>query len=302
MRTQMAVNDFILSRKALKLSPRTVDWYNHKLSAFARAYQELPETPYQVEEFLTGINGEHNAHGYYRALKAFYRFLRKRYQITNPLDLVAMGRPRKTDKPTLEPDQLFGILHAATRLRDRAILTLLMDTGMRASELAGLKKQHILTEEVKVFGKTGWRNVPISDDSRRLLITLISQNGNDDYVFHGERGPLGRRGVYRIVREYMSKAGIDKPKLGPHRIRHAFAKNYLMNGGDLHSLKEIMGHASITTTEEYLKYANREIIRKHHQFTPLRSAYAAAQGSMFIDGAGVLDEAEAILTQKGGEK
>ena len=302
MKTQAAIQFFIQSRQALKLRTSTIGWYNAKLSHFTRSYPELPEDPDAIEKFLITIPGEQNAHGYYRALKAFYRFLKKRYQVTNPIDLVILKDPsnRKIDKPTLEAGQLFKILQATKNLRDRAILTLLIDTGMRAGELAGLKKQHILSQEVKVFGKTDWRNIPISEETRRLLLVLISQNGKDDYVFHGERGPLGRRGVYRIVSRYMSQAGIDKPKLGPHRIRHSFAKNFLLNGGDLYSLMIIMGHSSITTTEDYLRYADKDTIMKHNQFTPLRSTQAAAQVSMFTENNPVIKEAEAILANKGG--
>lgn len=295
MKTLAAIQLFIQSRQALKLSTATIEWYNAKLAHFALSYPKLPKTPDAIDKFLTTIPGEQNAHGYYRALKAFYRFLKKRYQVINPIDLVILKDPnnRKTDKPTLEVNQLFSILQAAKTLRDRAILTLLIDTGMRAGELASLKRQYILPQEVKVFGKTGWRNIPISEETRRLLLVLISQDGKDEYVFHGERGPLGRDGVYRVVSRYMSQVGIDKPKLGPHRIRHAFAKNFLMNGGDLYSLMKIMGHSSITTTEEYLRYTNRDTIMKHNQFTPLRSVLAAAQASMFT--APVIKEAEAIL-------
>jgi len=295
VKTTAAIQSFLQSRKALKLSPITIEWYGHRLSSFAHLYPELPKEPCQIEEFLAGIKGEENAHSYYRALKAFYRFLKKRYQLPNPIELVELRRPKHTDKPTLEPDQLFALLHAVpnSNLRDKALLTLLVDTGMRASELASLKKQHILSEQVKVLGKTGWRNIPISEETKRLLLSLISQNGRGDYLFHGERGPLKRYGVHRVVGKYMKKAGIQGPKQGPHRIRHGFAKTFLMNGGDLRSLQEIMGHASITTTEEYLKYADREIIRKHHMFTPLRTAHAAAQDSLWKDE--VIKEAEEIL-------
>ena len=297
MKTLAAIQLFIQSRRALKLRPPTIDWYNSKLSHFARRYPELPEDAGQIEEFLTSIPGEHNAHGYYRTLKALYRFLQRRCQVPNPIEQIELGRPRNTDKPTLEPGQLFQLLYLVSNLRDRALLTLLVDSGIRATELAGLKSQHILTEEVKVFGKSGWRTVPISEETRRLLLTLVAQNGKDEYVFHGERGPLRRGGVYRVVSKYMVAAGIEKPKLGPHRIRHAFAKTYLMNGGDLRSLQEIMGHANISTTEEYLKYANKEAIRKHHMFTPLLAVRAAAQESLFAPRA--VKEAEEILIKKG---
>lgn len=92
--------------------------------------------------------------------------------------------------------------------------------------------------------------------------------------------------------------GIEGPKQGPHRCRHAFAKTYLMNGGDLRSLQQIMGHSSIATTEEYLKYANKEAIRKHHMFTPLLAVRAAAQSS-FLTGepSQAVEEAEKILEE-----
>lgn len=296
MKTLAAIQLFIRSRQALKRRATTILWYSAVLSRFARRYPELPEDPTIIEEFLISIPGEYNAHGYYRALKAFYRFLKKRYNLPNPVEQVELRRPSTNDKPTLEPDQLFRLLSQPSSLRDRAILTLLVDTGIRASELAGLRRQHILTEEIKVLGKKNWRNVPLSEETKRLLLALIAQNGKDDFVFHGERGPLGRHGVYRIVRKYMEKAGIEKPKLGSHRIRHGFAKTYLMNGGDLRSLQEILGHANISTTEEYLKYANKDAIRKHHMFTPLLAARAAAQGSFFAPQA--VREAEAILERR----
>lgn len=301
MKTLAAVQSFLQSREALKRTPRTIEWYRFKLHSFAYSYPKLPKKPRQIDEFLAGIKGEENTHGHYRALKAFYRFLKKRYHLPNPVEFIEMRCPTRTDKPTLEPDELFKLLSSAETFRDRTLLTLLIDTGIRASELAGLKKCNILTEEVKVLGKTGWRNVPISEETRRMLLTLVSQNGKDDYVFHGQRGPLSRRGVYRVVSRHMEKVGIEKPKHGPHRIRHGFAKTYLMNGGDTSSLQQIMGHSSISTTEEYLKYANKDSIRKHHMFTPLLAAHAAAQQS-FRDTDQVVKEAEAILAQKGGGK
>ena len=123
-----------------------------------------------------------------------------------------------------------------------------------------------------------------------------SQDGSDEYLFHGQRGPLTRRGIYRIVRRYMSKAGIGGPKLGGHRLRHAFGKNYIVNGGDLRSLQEIMGHASITTTQKYATLNLTDTVEKHHRFTPLRAAHAAAQESFFK--VEVVKEAEAILEGK----
>ena len=85
----------------------------------------------------------------------------------------------------------------------------------------------------------------------------------------GQKGPLTRFGIYRIVREHMEKAGIKGPKLGPHRIRHAFGKTFLAEGGDLRSLQEIMGHTSMKPLEVYLRtVAADDAIEVHRQVRP----------------------------------
>jgi integrase/recombinase XerD len=160
--------------------------------------------------------------------------------------------------------------------------------------LCSLRKRDIGEDTITVTGKTGQREIPISEETRRRLDELAANIRPDDHIFRGRKGNLKRTKVYDIVHKYMILAGINGPKLGPHRIRHAFGKGYLMAGGDLRSLQMIMGHASIKTTEIYTTLTTGDIVNKHHQFNLLRSARAAAQGS-FLDKSGVLKEAEAIL-------
>ncbi|GAH82748.1 unnamed protein product, partial [marine sediment metagenome] len=76
-----------------------------------------------------------------------------------------------------------------------------------------------------------------------------------------------------------------------------FGKGYLVNGGDIRSLQQIMGHANISTTEKYASLNLNDVVIKHHKFTPLRAAHAAAQESLF-DTSTVVREAEAILKEK----
>jgi len=206
----------------------------------------------------------------------------------------AINPPRrsKTRMATLEAHELMMLLHSAQDPRDRAILTLMMDNGVRAGEVCSLLKHNIKQETVLVCGKTGWREAPISDETRHLLLQ-VAATSPDEHVFHGHKGPLTRFGIYRIVREHMEKAGIRGPKLGSHRIRHAFGKNYLMEGGDLRSLQEIMGHTDIKTTQKYAALNLTDIINKHRKFSPLKAAHAAAQESLFMPE--VLKEAEEIL-------
>jgi hypothetical protein len=91
----------------------------------------------------------------------------------------------------------------------------------------------------------------------------------------------------------MERAGIKGPKLGSHRIRHGFGKNFLVQGGDLRSLQEIMGHTDIKTTQKYATLNLTDIIKKHRKFSPLKAVHAAEQESLITPE--VLKQAEEIL-------
>lgn len=190
------------------------------------------------------------------------------------------------------------LINATSSLRDKALVTLSADTGARLGEIASLRRQDTGEHSIRVNGKSGEREIPISDETRRLLLALTSADGDSEYVFiTPKRRPLSRYGIYFMIRSLMRKAGIQGPKLGSHRIRHAFGKGYLVNGGDLRSLQEILGHANISTTQKYASLNLSDTIVKHHKFTPLRAAHAAAQKS-FFDKDIALKEAEAILAEK----
>ena len=299
MKAQQAINIFLNSRRARNLSPLTIQWYRNKLLPFAHVCPELPIDPGPIEEFLANIKGApETKHAHFRALRAFFGHVSERYEIPNPMLKVSPPRCPKKVMATLEPDQVMRLLSSASELRDRAILTLLIDTGMRSGELVSLRKQDIGVDTVRVRGKCGEREIPISDETRRLLLAVITNDSKDEYVFHGHKGVLTRHGVYRIVRTHMTKAGIQGPKCGGHRIRHAFGKGFLVSGGDLRSLQQIMGHSSLTTTEKYASLTLNDLVTKHRQFTPLRAAHAAAQES-FFNTEKALKEAEDILAGKG---
>ncbi len=298
MRTELALREFLASRIAANLSPATIEWYKDRLLPFAKSCFNLPRRPEPVEQFLATVQGSPETRwDCYRALKTFFRFMSSRHRIPNPMDAINPPRRPKTLMPTLEANELMRLLQSAQEPRDRAILTLMMDNGVRASEVCSLLKHNIKQETVVVQGKTGWREVPISEETRRFLLQIATISP-DDHVFYGHKGPITRNLIYAIVRRHMEKADIKGPKLGPHRIRHAFGKNYLMDGGDLRSLQLIMGHADIKTTEKYSTLNLTDIIKKHRKFSPLRAAHAAAQES-FFDTDLALKEAEAIL-KKGG--
>jgi len=302
MKSVAAVQSFLYNRRSLNRRPATIKWYERNLRRFIDFSEELPTEPEPLEQFLSEVvpdEKEQTRHGHYRTLKALYRFTCRRRRLPNPMDLIDPPARHKKIKPTLTARELMMLLSKPPGERDTALLTFLIDSACRAGEAASLRKQNIYEGYVMVDGKTGQRFAFISEETRRLLLNLVaSNNGGSDHVFLGQRGPLSTSGIYRIVSKHLKVANIPPPKMGPHRLRHAFGKNYILNGGDTRSLQEIMGHENISVTEEYVELSREEVQAKHHRFTPLRSAHAATQGSMFPDDATrqALEEAEKILT------
>jgi integrase/recombinase XerD len=291
--TWEAIEKFLAHCQARNLKAITIAWYSDKLRAFASSYPKLPLKPEPIESFLAGIKGsDHTKHAYYRSLKAFYNFVTQRGRKPNPMAKVSAPRRQNKVMATVEAYELPLLLNAATSARDKALLTLLVDTGARATEVATLRRQAIKADYICVAGKSGERIIPISEETHRLLICLADPAR--EYVFVGERGPITRYGVYRTVRSCMMKAGITGKKLGPHRLRHTFGRFYLVAGGDTRSLQTIMGHKNLSTTERYASLAQAEISMKHHRFSPLITAHAAAQASLFEPDHS-LKEVEAII-------
>jgi len=298
VRTQTAIKDFLHSCLARNLSSVTISWYQRILGKFARSCTGLPQEPGAIEHFLASIEGTpETKHAYFRALRSFFSFISVRNDTPNPMDKVMAPRRPKKIMATLEADELMRLLASAKEERARVLLTLLIDTGLRTGEVAGLRRQDIKPDWVHVCGKSGEREVPISEETYRLLVSLLAQHPQSEHVFQGPKGPLTRHGIYSIVHDHMLKAGISGPKLGAHRLRHAFGKNYLVAGGDLRSLQEIMGHVNISTTQQYAALNLSDTIVKHRQFTPLKLAHSAAQGMLLKDEA--VKEAEQIVKEAG---
>jgi len=275
MKTRAAVQEFILSRKAMGLSPRTIAWYRWLLEAFSRMNPELPQDPGTIEQFLGALNAsDETRHGYFRALRAFYRWLCRRRQLANPMGDIGAPRRRKKTPWSLTTAELGWLLACPLSPRDRALICLLIDTGIRIAEALGLVRDDILEETIIVLGKTGQREVPLSPETRAQLMDLQHAAGR---IFTGQRGRLTESGAYRIVRLAFRSAGITARKWGPHTLRHTFGRQYIMAGGDLVSLQRILGHSDIKTTRIYAELDLRDVTAQHHRFTPLKMALAGAQ-------------------------
>ena len=268
MESEQAVKTFIARCRAKRLSERTITWYQWILGQFSRRFPELLTKPEEIEAYLAEVKGgDETVHGYYRALRALYNFLERRQGAPNPMRMVEAPRRKRKQPRVLDVPEQAMVLALAWCQRDRAILTLLLDTGIRVGELASLRAWDIRSESIVVRGKTGEREVPISEELPALLEGL----GDGYHVFIGAKGPLTHWGLRRIVRKYLKAAGLQGNKLGPHTLRHTSATQYIENGGDPFSLQEILGHSTLEMVRRYVQMAKEKVKRQHAQYSALRS-------------------------------
>lgn len=160
--------------------------------------------------------------------------------------------------------------------RDYAIMVVLLDTGIRVDEWASITREGLSASSIRVSGKTGDRVVPILPH----VYDLVSRQGDARGLWKsrgGHRGYLGTWGLKTVVRRWMRRAGFKPPKIGPHTLRHTFGTQYMLNGGDVFSLRLIVGHSKIETTMLYAEMSDRLVAEQHRKFSPM--ARLAAQQS-----------------------
>ena len=202
-----------------------------------------------------------------KCLRTFFSWCGRRYQLPNPcIGLEPIIRRRLLPR-VLSRREVERLMAAALTERDRALLLVILDCGLRVGEVAGLMRNHIRDGWLVVDGKVGTRRVPVSDD----LGDRLAGMGSDDHIWTGQRGPLSRTGVVQAYKRMFGRAGITGPKAGPHTLRHTFATMYLRAGGGVRQLQDILGHSKIETTMIYVHLAGRDVQADHSRYSPART-------------------------------
>lgn len=224
------------------------------------------------------------------ALRAFLKFcIKNDWEVMAP-EKIDLAKIPERIVSFLSRDELERLFEAIdidkiSGLRNRAILEMLYSTGLRVSELVNLNRQHVDLErgEFAIRGKGGKvRIVFLSDRAKEWLTEYLdSRDDNFDPVFlnHGrtrnkEKDDPDFKGEYRRLTEYTIQemvrntayaAGITK-HVTPHTLRHSFATELLLNGADIRSVQEMLGHSSITTTQIYTHITNKKLREVHEKF------------------------------------
>jgi len=220
----------------------------------------------------------------FSCLKVFYRFLMQEGLCqVNPMEWLNSPKLGRKLPVVLTQEEVGRLLAGPDEslpygVRDRALLEFLYATGVRVSELVGLKLSHLFLEVdlVRVWGKgSKERLVPIGRKAEEALWEylqdarpLLARGSSGDYLFLNRRGGhLSRMGVWKILRGYVRKVGIGK-RVSPHTLRHSFATHLLEGGADLRAVQEMLGHADISTTQIYTHLDTHYLLEVHRTFHP----------------------------------
>ena len=217
------------------------------------------------------------------AMKSFYKFmLRKGYADKNPMQSITMGKLPKRLPHYLDPDEIVRVIEAPdlskeAGLRDRVILEILYGSGLRVSELVGLKTGDAQTSEgwVRVYGKGGRQRIaPLSSHSAGYLKQYMAltegkrkEKGTESVFLNLRGGALSDRAVRDIVHKYCRLAGA-KEILSPHGFRHSFATHLLDGGADLRVVQELLGHKRISSTQIYTHVSRTKLKKVYHMAHP----------------------------------
>ncbi len=272
------------------LSDNTIAAYRRDLNKFSffvkeRDISDVDEISAQtVSEYFNNLRKSETASSSaarnLSSIKGFFKFLAaNNYVHKDPTEKLTSMRVERKLPETLSVAEVEKILQQPDTsvklgIRDRALLELLYSSGLRVSELTGLKISDIFFDEevLRIFGKgSKERIVPFGSSAKKHLLEYLknsrpllekkSKSGN--FVFLNSRGgKLSRMSVWQIVNKYVKQAGIKKD-VHPHTFRHSFATHLIEGGADLRAVQEMLGHADISTTQIYT-HIDRNFIRQEY--------------------------------------
>jgi len=309
-----AVDDYLLDHEGGNHSAKTLEWHRTALGLMRTYFEKERGITLVGEVEAADINAwfahmrkspgghgkpraERTIQTYARSARAFFHWLVRRQTIvSNPFDRVVFPKVGKPLIHTIDAEEFERLLLACAppnetgpiaeraAVRNRAILWVLYDTGIRVSELCGLRladfdrRHSILT----VTGKgSKERRIALGNNCLRNLLYYLDKHRPDeeelaewgsageDHLFLSEtRLPLTKNGVTLLFKRIRERAGITGKRISPHILRHSFAIRYLVLGNDPFSLQELLGHEDMTTVKNYMHMNDETIQSQKRKYSP----------------------------------
>jgi site-specific recombinase XerD len=298
--------DWILDCKFRGHSPRTLEFRHHVIIKFAWFLEREGFTHSSlsaVKAYLAYVQVGHlepkgrwdnphlkkpvasaTVHRHYRELRTWISWLvREGYLTVSPMERMMPPVIKSHQVQPFTDQHIADLLRASSASlhpkRDTAILLMLLDTGVRASELCSLKRKDIDFQgpfaQCSIMGKGGKRRTVYLGRaaSKALWQHLREQPTDTDWVFTADRGkragePLTRTGLLRLMHRLGKVAGIQSVRCSPHTFRHTFAVSVLRNGGNTFSLQQMLRHTSLAMTQRYVALAQADLENQARQFSP----------------------------------
>jgi len=274
------------------LAKNTIESYSRDLARYFDFLEKnslLPLKASQIDimDYVSSLAGSLSSRSIARnlsSLKVFYRFLVSDGKIeTNPARLISNPKLPRRLPGVLSGEEVERLLAApdaqtSRGLRDRAMLELLYASGLRVSELVGLRIASINLEAgwVRTLGKgSKERMVPIGSKAQQCIKEYLAysrpnllKKRSSSYLFVTSRAkPMSRQAFWKIIKRFSRLAGIRK-EISPHSLRHSFASHLLEHGADLRSVQIMLGHADISTTQIYAHVARERLKQIHEKYHP----------------------------------
>ncbi len=273
------------------LSRNTLESYRSDLNQFslwlARREKTLLEADHVLLLAFLSEQSKMKASTTSRELSSFRRFFqfavsRGRMEKDPTLNVespkLSRGLPKSISETDVERLLEAPETASSNGLRDRAMLELLYASGLRVSELVGLRIPHLSLDMgiVRITGKGGKeRLVPMGEEAMEWITryirdsrTALLKGRKSDHLFVTSRGTsMTRQAFWHLIRKHARRAGISKP-LSPHTLRHAFATHLLNHGADLRVVQVLLGHSAISTTQIYTHVARERLKSLHEKHHP----------------------------------
>lgn len=271
---------FIDERLALGASPLTIKTYKDRCGQFVGWLvgnnQELTRATIitYVAELVKGGRSQITVRGYVQTISAFCNWMVELgYIPLNPAKKIKVKVPARKP-PSYSRDQIIALLAACESLRDRAVIITLLDTGLRAAELCSMRWPDTNAREFSIIGKGNKeRKVYIGEFTRSMIRAYVQfERGQQDGWLWLSRvkEPIGPKGIHTAIQRIADRAGIraDIRRI-VHSFRATFAKSYSVGGGDLESLRELLGHSTLAMAAHYAQLNDNELHAKKIDIDPL---------------------------------
>ena len=321
------ISEYQIELVALGRSPKTISWYLeilHRYFSFLRD-QGLLRPLQQIGRRELSVyvlhlqsstrwpgkqrgNGDgrklspFSVQGHVRAIRAFWGWLlRQDYISKNPMADFPLPKVPQNMVRTVNISEFTTLLHHIDPLtphgaRHRLMLLLLLDAGLRVSELVEITMENVdlANNLIRVVGKgRKERLIPISPTTRKELQHYVSKTRpelgpvDSPYLFPN---PQGGHVTISLAQQFLSrlkaKAGLTGLRLHPHVLRHTFGTEYIKNQGNVFALKDIMGHESLATTLKYVHLNPSDLVRDHQKYSPLTNFMSSTSGAPKARGTG----------------